>query len=133
MTLQTDLQLRNKEEEALMKGFPTLSQAKLQKMDSVQASDETHDVAIRKTSRIYNLEKPRSTKAINKIFRQRKANVMKKTHELGQLCQANVYLLVERDEKISEYSFTTGRRWPLNSGEIVRFIVSPYSRAKLTA
>lgn len=54
-----------------------------------------------------NMPKTNPKRTAREKFRKRKANCLKKAHELGQLCQAEVYILIYHNDKYYTYNSTT--------------------------
>lgn len=56
---------------------------------------------------------------VREKFRKRKVSCLKKVHELGSLCQAEVYILIFRNGKYYTYKSTNQPDWPPPDSEIV--------------
>jgi len=52
-------------------------------------------------------------------FRKRRANFIKKAHELKQICQAEVYVVIRRNDRYYTYTSTRHPQWPPPDSEIV--------------
>ena len=66
--------------------------------------------------------RPRTAKAdkkINEKFRKRKRSLMNKADQLAKLCQADVYLVVSRENQHVTYSSTEKAGWPPSKDELV--------------
>ena len=90
----------------------------------LQASVAIHELEASSSS-IDVPDRPRSAKALNRMYRQRKASLLHKVYEIGELCGANVFLQIERNSKVSQYKNSQREPFPLSPEELVS---SPYTR-----
>ena len=65
----------------------------------------------------------KADKKINEKFRKRKRSLMNKADQLSRLCQADIYLVVSRDNQHFTYSSTDKSGWPPSSDELACVLV----------
>jgi hypothetical protein len=63
-----------------------------------------------------NAKRQRSAK---NRFRKRRNGLFKKTFELSKLCEAEVFLVIEKDDKFYTFRSTEDESWPPTMEEIV--------------
>ncbi|KAF2182646.1 hypothetical protein K469DRAFT_752107 [Zopfia rhizophila CBS 207.26] len=134
------------EERALLTELRNLRQRKLQRLreqawrrkeleeitettTQLQANIAIHE--LEGSSTINAQDRRRSTKALNKMYRMRKASVLHKLHEIGELCGANVFVQIERNSKVSQYKYSQRKTFPLTSEEIAQ--IDPSAEIKTAA
>ncbi len=61
----------------------------------------------------------KADKKINEKFRKRKRSLVNKADQLAKLCQADVYLVVSRENQYITYSSTEKAGWPPSKDELV--------------